>query len=698
MLPVNGLTWPELARRYVLAVSSMNGCVDSPEVYSREGLKLFRCLRGDGGVLCGSLAGVAGMEADALLLAEAERQISNSVKKENEIIFVESKDSDSASGCEHAVTNGSGLPEWAQLLEPVRKLPTNVGTRIRKCVYEALEKDPPEWARKILKHSISKEVYKGNASGPTKKAVLSVLAEVSSGKYQQKPKRAKKEQCSYSLSDAIMRRCRIILRRSASSDEGKTFCNLLGTTLLTSNDNDDEGILGTPAMVLNVVQKFQDTTCLDAERKKELDDILVGPYEIPKAPWEDGVCKVCGIDKDDDSVLLCDTCDSEYHTYCLNPPLVRIPEGNWYCPSCVSGQDKMQYANQQTHAVRRHLKKNLAGEARASQEVLNQLVNIMEEREYWEFSTEERIFLLKFLCDEVLNSALIREHLEQCFDKSNDLQQKLRSLTVEWRNLKCKEEMSVIKAIKEKYKTNLMELVILEKMQLTFTFNSKRNNTPDSSENRLNRAFMAVDNCPDIGGESVLGKNMGLQWKGMLEKHDNNSNPQTCTLYSLSDSKVDDMAVDVNYGGCIDKRSKHRIQLSNLNSEKSDAVVVPDEQLVVPSQDGDGTQEDAMHGIEQGNLHNRSVGVGSSIEDSHNINNIPTLEMNTVMLQSGDIVDRSAALSDNGGTLMEGNTEFMSLGSRVDMSARGIHPFDQDMQGTTHLFPVYLNLKPVILS
>ncbi|KAJ0960411.1 hypothetical protein J5N97_001773 [Dioscorea zingiberensis] len=764
MLPVNGLTWPELARRYVLAVSSMNGCVDSPEVYSREGLKLFRCLRGDGGVLCGSLAGVAGMEADALLLAEAERQISNSVKKEDEIIFVESKDSDSASGCEHAVTNGSSLPEWAQLLEPVRKLPTNVGTRIRKCVYEALEKDPPEWARKILKHSISKEVYKGNASGPTKKAVLSVLAEVGSGKYQQKPKRAKKEQCSYSLSDAIMRRCRIILRRSASSDEGKTFCNLLGTTLLTSNDNDDEGILGTPAMVsrpldfrtidlrlnvgaycgsheafhedvqevwrnirmaykdrpslmqlaetvsqnfkelyenevLNVVQKFQDTTCIDAERKKELDDILVSPYEIPKAPWEDGVCKVCGIDKDDDSVLLCDTCDSEYHTYCLNPPLVRIPEGNWYCPSCVSGQDKMQYANQQTHAVRRHLKKNLAGEARASQEVLNQLVNIMEEREYWEFSTEERIFLLKFLCDEVLNSALIREHLEQCFDKSNDLQQKLRSLTVEWRNLKCKEEMSVIKAIKENTNKsngvgdtrkdganyNLSKHNVLVEQQRTFTFNSKRNNTPDSSENRLNRAFMAVDNCPDIGGESVLGKNMGLQWKGMLEKHDNNSNPQTCTLYSLSDSKVDDMAVDVNYGGCIDKRSKHRIQLSNLNSEKSDAVVVPDEQLVVPSQDGDGTQEDAMHGIEQGNLHNRSVGVGSSIEDSHNINNIPTLEMNTVMLQSGDIVDRSAALSDNGGTLMEGNTEFMSLGSRVDMSARGIHPFDQDMQGNNSL-------------
>lgn len=64
---------------------------------------------------------------------------------------------------------GNGIiPEWAQLLYPVKSLPTNVGTRIRKCVYDALGKDPPEWAKIRLEHSISKGVYKGNASGPTK--------------------------------------------------------------------------------------------------------------------------------------------------------------------------------------------------------------------------------------------------------------------------------------------------------------------------------------------------------------------------------------------------------------------------------------------------------------------------------------------------------------------------------------------------
>ena len=65
MLHINELTWPELARRYMLAFLSMDGNLESAEITARESAKVFRCLRGDGGLLCGSLTGVAGMEADA---------------------------------------------------------------------------------------------------------------------------------------------------------------------------------------------------------------------------------------------------------------------------------------------------------------------------------------------------------------------------------------------------------------------------------------------------------------------------------------------------------------------------------------------------------------------------------------------------------------------------------------------------------
>lgn len=73
------------------------------------------------------------------------------------------------------VAENKVLLDWVQSLLPVRKLPTNVGTRIRKCVYDSLGNSPPEWAREILEHSISKEVYKSNASGPTKVNIIHYL-------------------------------------------------------------------------------------------------------------------------------------------------------------------------------------------------------------------------------------------------------------------------------------------------------------------------------------------------------------------------------------------------------------------------------------------------------------------------------------------------------------------------------------------
>jgi len=54
----------------------------------------------------------------------------------------------------------------------------------------------------------------------------------------------------------------------------------------------------------------------------------------------EGIFKECGNDRDDHVVHLRDGRDSEYHTYCLNPPLALIPEGDWFCPSCISDTEK----------------------------------------------------------------------------------------------------------------------------------------------------------------------------------------------------------------------------------------------------------------------------------------------------------------------------------------------------------------------
>ena len=47
-------------------------------------------------------------------------------------------------------------------------------------------------------------------------------------------------------------------------------------------------------------------------------------YVVP--PEQDSLCQVCGRGDDDDNLLLCDGCDTPYHTYCVSPPLKAVPE------------------------------------------------------------------------------------------------------------------------------------------------------------------------------------------------------------------------------------------------------------------------------------------------------------------------------------------------------------------------------------
>jgi histone demethylase JARID1 len=48
-------------------------------------------------------------------------------------------------------------------------------------------------------------------------------------------------------------------------------------------------------------------------------------------------CLVCSKSDDPKNTLLCDSCDKPYHKHCLDPPLTKIPNGNWYCDCCILG-------------------------------------------------------------------------------------------------------------------------------------------------------------------------------------------------------------------------------------------------------------------------------------------------------------------------------------------------------------------------
>lgn len=49
---------------------------------------------------------------------------------------------------------------------------------------------------------------------------------------------------------------------------------------------------------------------------------------------DDCPCQKCGKSDHPEWVLLCDKCDNGWHCSCLRPPLLVIPEGDWFCPPC----------------------------------------------------------------------------------------------------------------------------------------------------------------------------------------------------------------------------------------------------------------------------------------------------------------------------------------------------------------------------
>mmetsp|Transcript_26929 Transcript_26929/g.65379 ORF Transcript_26929/g.65379 Transcript_26929/m.65379 type:complete len:360 (+) Transcript_26929:471-1550(+) len=59
----------------------------------------------------------------------------------------------------------------------------------------------------------------------------------------------------------------------------------------------------------------------------------------------DEPCMVCYRADNDNVLLICDECDDCYHTYCLDPPLDKVPDGQWFCKRCSDKKYADEIAN-----------------------------------------------------------------------------------------------------------------------------------------------------------------------------------------------------------------------------------------------------------------------------------------------------------------------------------------------------------------
>ncbi|XP_019746819.1 bromodomain adjacent to zinc finger domain protein 2A isoform X2 [Hippocampus comes] len=79
--------------------------------------------------------------------------------------------------------------------------------------------------------------------------------------------------------------------------------------------------------------------------------------------WERSVtkvtCQICRKGDNDDCLLLCDGCDRGCHMYCLRPKLTQVPEGDWFCPTCVAKEESTSpHSKKRTRVKKKRYEEN----------------------------------------------------------------------------------------------------------------------------------------------------------------------------------------------------------------------------------------------------------------------------------------------------------------------------------------------------
>lgn len=104
---------------------------------------------------------------------------------------------------------------------------------------------------------------------------------------------------------------------------------------LVINDNNSESSSSEDSQMLDVLQESTTRSGRKLIKLSEIDNRE--PIVEQEGDEENSSgCAVCKEDSDPDQILLCDGCNSEYHTFCLDPPLSEIPEGDWFCLTCIT--------------------------------------------------------------------------------------------------------------------------------------------------------------------------------------------------------------------------------------------------------------------------------------------------------------------------------------------------------------------------
>ncbi|BDA48430.1 probable protein strawberry notch homolog 1 [Coccomyxa sp. Obi] len=113
--------------------------------------------------------------------------------------------------------------------------------------------------------------------------------------------------------------------------------------VLLDDEDEDEETLDTEEPATDAEGVNADDEELQDEEEEEEQSFQTAKSDSKSAEeqlaeLDETACQECGRTDRGEKMLLCDGCDHGYHMDCLDPPVVDVPEGDWFCPACTEAK------------------------------------------------------------------------------------------------------------------------------------------------------------------------------------------------------------------------------------------------------------------------------------------------------------------------------------------------------------------------
>lgn len=219
--------------------------------------------------------------------------------------------------------------------KPAEELPRRSSSRIQQLQQKKMAEQEDE-----LKKMIDSSTH--NGSNKNNHHTNEVRIESKDKARSESPEQGRKGGRRKRRAEATWRRGKGKKKLSWDRDDS----DLSSTSSLTESNNDDEDDLDDGPLQFESNNYDDEFACEEEDTNNE--PVIIkrartarqslgqsGPGQDESTTIEeDKPCGRCDKSNDPEWILLCDKCDDGYHTACCLPPLMIVPDGDWFCAAC----------------------------------------------------------------------------------------------------------------------------------------------------------------------------------------------------------------------------------------------------------------------------------------------------------------------------------------------------------------------------